>query len=330
MNFIIASVNPLVIVSALVAVVLSLLFGVVYINFLKKGTYSQYILDVAPENHAKKSGTPTTGGVFIVVATVLASIVALLMEQKLTTQASIILLTFVFYTFAGFKDDLQKIKNKQNKGLSAKGKLFLQVAIALLPALYVTVTGQTTVTVGSWGVNLGWFYPLFAVFVITGVSNAVNLTDGLDGLAASNVVVAMIACTIVSLISGNIDIAIISAATMGATLGFLYFNKYPAQVFMGDTGSLALGGMLGTLAVMGKFEMWLIIIGIVFLCETLSVILQVTSFKLTGKRIFKMSPIHHHFELCGWKETSIVLFFTLVTTIFCILAVILFLYMYAG
>ena len=320
----------LMLVSMLVALVLSLLFGVVYIKFLQKNFYNQYVLDVVPENHAKKNGTPTTGGVFIVVATVLASIVALLMEQKLTTQGSLILLTFVFYTFAGFKDDIQKIRNKQNQGLTAKGKLFLQVAIALLPALYVTVTDQTTLTFWHWSINLGLLYPFFAVFVITGVSNAVNLTDGLDGLAASNVVVAMFACAAISFIMGNTDIAIISMATAGATLGFLYFNKFPAKVFMGDTGSLALGGMLGTLAVMGKFELWLVIIGIVFFCETMSVILQVLSFKLTGKRIFKMSPIHHHFELCGWKETKIVKVFTAVTVICSLLAVLLFWKAYAG
>lgn len=320
----------LIIVAALVALVLSLLSGVVYIKFLEKKLYNQYIREGIPENHSKKLGTPTTGGVFIVVATIMASIVALLMEQKLTTAASIILLTFTFYTFAGFKDDIQKIKNKQNQGLTARGKLFLQVVIALLPALYVTLTNQTSITFLHWSLNLSYFYPLFAVFLITGVSNAVNLTDGLDGLAASNVVVAMIACALISTIMGNIDIAIIAAATAGATIGFLHFNKYPAKVFMGDTGSLALGGMLGTLAVMGKFELWLIIIGIVFLCETLSVILQVASFKLTGKRIFKMSPIHHHFELCGWKETKIVFVFTLVTTICCLLAVILFWKSYAS
>lgn len=320
----------LIIVAALVALVLSLLSGVIYIKFLEKKLYNQYIREGIPENHSKKVGTPTTGGVFIVVATIVAAIIALLMEQKLTTQASLILLTFAFYTFAGFKDDIQKIRNKQNQGLTAKGKLFLQVAIALLPALYVTLTHQTSIALGHWSINLGYFYPVFAVFLITGVSNAVNLTDGLDGLAASNVVIAMVACTVISMIMGNIDIAIISAATAGATLGFLYFNKYPAKVFMGDTGSLALGGMLGTLAVMGKFELWLVIIGMVFLCETLSVILQVASFKLTGKRIFKMSPIHHHFELSGWKETKIVLFFTSITTICCLLAVILFWKSYVG
>ena len=159
---------------------------------------------------------------------------------------------------------------------------------------------------------------------MTGVSNAVNLTDGLDGLASANTAVAMATCTVFCVMTGQNDLAIISAATMGAVIGFLHFNKYPAKVFMGDTGSLALGGLLATIAVMGKFELWILLIGFVFFCETMSVILQVTSYKLTGKRIFKMSPIHHHFELCGWSENKIVIVFSLVSLIFCSIAVWLF------
>ena len=193
--------------------------------------------------------------------------------------------------------------------------------------MFVTISGRTFLTFGEYTLNLGYFYPIFGILLITGVSNAVNLTDGLDGLAASNMVVSTAALAIINLIMGNIDIAIICASVTGACLGFLYFNKHPAKVFMGDTGSLALGGVLGTIAVMGKFELWLIPIGIIFLIETLSVMLQVTSYKLTGKRIFKMSPIHHHFELCGWKEVTIVKVFTLVNFIFCSGAVVLFWYL---
>ncbi len=311
-------------VSGLIAFVLSLLFGVAYIEFLKKKMFNQYILEDAPETHMKKSGTPTTGGVFIVTASVFASVIALFMAEKTSAGAFLLLITYVFYMFAGFQDDIQKIQNHQNKGLTPRGKLFLQIAISILPVLFVTISGRTFVTFGEYTLNLGWLYPLFGIFLITGVSNAVNLTDGLDGLAASNMVIALIALVLVNLIMGNIDIAIICAAIAGACLGFLYFNKYPAKVFMGDTGSLALGGVLGTIAVMGKFELWLIPIGIVFLCETLSVIMQVTSYKLTGKRIFKMSPVHHHFELCGWNEKKIVFVFSLVTFIFCTGAVLLF------
>ena len=311
-------------VAALIAFVLSLLLGVAYIDFLKKKTMSQYILDEAPDRHKEKSGTPTTGGFFIVLSSLIAAVVALFMAEKTSTGAFLLLITFVFYMFAGMQDDIQKIEKHQNKGLSARGKLFLQIAIAILPVLFVTISGRTFITFGDYTLNLGWFYPIFGIFVITGVSNAVNLTDGLDGLAASNMVISLMALVFINLIMGNLDLAIICAAIAGACLGFLYFNKYPAKVFMGDTGSLALGGVLGTTAVMGKFELWLIPIGIIFLCETLSVILQVTSYKLTGKRIFKMSPIHHHFELCGWGEKKIVFVFSLITFIFCAGAVLLF------
>ncbi len=308
----------------MVEIILSLLSGVVYIDFLKKKMYGQEIRDCAPETHAKKSGTPTTGGVFIVGSAVIGAVIALVMAQKLTTPACLLLMTFVFYMFAGLMDDILKIKGHHNEGLTPRAKLFLQIAIALLPALYMTVTDATYITFGTWKFELGWFYPLFAIFLIVGVSNAVNLTDGLDGLASANIAVSMGACTILAVFTGNIDIAIISAAIGGAVLGFLYFNKYPAKVFMGDTGSLALGGVLGALAVMGKFELWLIPIGFIYMCETLSVIIQVVSFKLTGNRVFKMTPIHHHFELSGWKETKVVAIFTLVTFLFSIGAVYLF------
>ena len=172
-----------------------------------------------------------------------------------------------------------------------------------------------------------WFYPLFAIFIIIGASNAFNLTDGLDGLASSCGIPSFLACAIISGISGYTAVSIISAATAGALVGFLKYNKSKAQVFMGDTGSLALGGLLGTLAVMGKFELLLILIGAVFICETLSVIIQVTSFKLTGKRVFKMAPIHHHFELLGWSENRIVITFAVVSTLFSVLSVLLF-YLY--
>ncbi len=317
----------LAIVAALIAFVLSLLLGVPYIDFLKKKMLGQYIREEAPESHAQKGGTPTTGGVFLVTAAIIASVVSLFMAEKTSTGAFLLLITFIFYMFAGFQDDSQKFAHHENKGLSARGKLILQVAIACLPVMFVTISGRTFLTFGEYTFNLGYFYPAFGIFLITGVSNAVNLTDGLDGLAASNMIVSTVALGLINLIMGNVDIAIICASVAGACLGFLYFNRHPAKVFMGDTGSLALGGVLGTIAVMGKFELWLIPIGIIFLLETLSVMLQVTSYKLTGKRIFKMSPIHHHFELCGWKEVTIVKVFTLVNFIFCTGAVLLFWYL---
>ena len=315
----------LTIVSMLISFVFALLSGVAYISFLNKKLYHQHILEEAPENHKKKAGTPTTGGVFLVVSTVFASILALIMAQTATERAFVALLTFVFFTFAGFLDDFQKISKKQNKGITPRTKLGLQIGISLLPVLYMLLHSDTSVNFFGYNFELGVLYAAFALFVIVGVSNAVNLTDGLDGLAASNSIVAFLACAFVCLATKNIDLAIISSATAGACLGFLYFNKYPAKVFMGDTGSLALGGLLATIALLGKFEIFLIFIGIIFMLETLSVMLQVTSFKLTGKRIFKMSPIHHHFELCGWSEVKIVIVFTLVTLISSLIGVKLFL-----
>lgn len=313
-------------VSFLLGMILCLLFGVPYIDFLKKKMIGQYVKDLAPETHAQKQGTPTTGGVFIIIAVIIASIITLMLAQRLTTDAFIILITLVFYTFAGFQDDYIKIKGKGNDGLTPRGKLLRQVAIALLPTLYVMMTNPygSYFSIGHLTFNLGWVYPLLSIFIITGSSNAYNLTDGLDGLASSSGIPAFAACSLIALFSGYTEVAIISAAAAGGLAGFLKYNKPKAQVFMGDTGSLAIGGLLGTLAVMGKFEFLLIFLAAVFVAETLSVIIQVTSFKTTGKRVFKMAPVHHHFELCGWSEKKIVIAFALVSFIFSALALGLF------
>lgn len=310
-------------IAFLLGMILCMLFGVPYIDMLRKRMIGQYIKDVAPESHAQKQGTPTTGGVFIIAAVVLAAVTTLLLAQKMTTIALITIMTLIFYTFAGFQDDYIKIKNKGNDGLTARGKLFRQIAIALLPTLFLIITNPNacTFSVGSFVLDLKWFYPFFAVFIITGASNAYNLTDGLDGLAAGCGIPAFIACALISLSLGEVELAIISAAVAGGLLGFLKFNKPKAEVFMGDTGSLAIGGLLGTLAVLGKFEFLLIFIGGVFVMETLSVIIQVTSFKTTGKRVFKMAPIHHHFEKLGWNEKKVVLVFSLVSLILSVISV---------
>jgi phospho-N-acetylmuramoyl-pentapeptide-transferase len=313
-------------IAFLLGMILCMLFGVPYIDMLKKKMIGQYVKELAPESHAKKQGTPTTGGVFIIVAVIIASVIALSLAQKLTTVALIVLMTLAFYTFAGFQDDYIKIKGKGNDGLTPRGKLFRQIAIALLPTLYLIISDSnaTIFSIGSLAIDLKWLYPFFAIFVITGASNAYNLTDGLDGLAAGCGVPAFLACAFISFSMGEIQLAIISATVAGSLLGFLKFNKPKAEVFMGDTGSLAIGGLLGTLAVLGKFEFLLIFIGGVFVMETLSVIIQVTSFKTTGKRVFKMAPIHHHFELLGWSEKKVVAVFSLVSLILSIFAIVLF------
>jgi phospho-N-acetylmuramoyl-pentapeptide-transferase len=306
----------LIYVSALISLLLTLIAGVPYLEFLKKNLYGQFIREDGPSSHAKKAGTPTTGGLIIVVPAIIGGILALIMDQKTSYDTLIVLSTFALLTFVGLKDDLDKIARKQNKGLGAKNKLLLQILIALIPALYVTFKGDTSVTYLG---NLGFFYPIFAILVIIGSSNAVNLTDGLDGLASGTMFIALTAITYFFINTGEPDLAIVSAAIAGSCLGFLYYNRNPARIFMGDTGSLALGGVLGTLAVVGKLELLLLVIGGVFVIETLSVIMQVISFKTTGKRIFKMSPIHHHFELSGWSEKRVVLTFWFAGLIFALI-----------
>ena len=312
-------------VAFILGLILCLLFGVPYIDFLQKKSIGQYVLDLAPEAHKQKQGTPTTGGVFIVTAIILSSIVVLALAQKLDTIGFILLITLFFYTLAGFQDDYLKLKGKENQGLTPRGKFIRQIVIALLPAIFVPLCGEqfTRISFAYHYIDLMWFYPFFAVFVIIGSSNAFNLTDGLDGLATSCGIPVFLACACVAGINGYMEVAIVSAATSGALCGFLKYNKPKAQVFMGDTGSLALGGLLGTLAVVGKFELLLVIMAMIFIIETLSVIIQVTSFKLTGKRVFKMAPIHHHFEMLGWSEKKIVIVFSLFSTVCSILSIII-------
>ncbi len=311
-------------VAFLLSMIFCLLLGVPYIDFLKKKTIGQYILDVAPEAHAKKAGTPTTGGVFIIISIIVSTVITLLMAEKMDNSALIILITLLFMALAGFQDDYLKIKGHENKGLSPRGKLIRQILIALIPTFYAMQTYGTVLTLGSKSFDIGIFYPILLVFIITGASNAYNLTDGLDGLAASVGIPAFLACGVISYMGGHNVVAICCAATIGASLGFLKYNKPKAQVFMGDTGSLALGGLLGTLAIVGRCELLLAIFAGVIVAETLSVILQVTSYKLTGKRIFKMSPIHHHFELSGHTESKIVIEFTIASLICSLIAIALY------
>lgn len=315
----------LIYVAALTALLLTLLAGVPYLDFLRKKLYGQFIREEGPASHAQKSGTPTTGGIIIVIPAIIASVVTLTMNRIFNADSVIVLIAFLLFMLLGFNDDYKKITKHQNKGLSARRKLILQALIALIPAFYITFHGNTSVSLfGLAKINIGYFYPLWAIFVIVATSNAVNLTDGLDGLASGTMFIALIACTFISSGLGRNDLAIICMAGAGSCLGFLYYNYNPAKMFMGDTGSIALGGLLGTLGIIGRFELWLLIIGIIFIAETLSVIIQVISFKTTGKRVFKMSPLHHHFELCGWSEKKVVHTFWAVGFIFAVISIILF------
>jgi len=318
----------LIFVAGLIAMLLALILGVPYLEFLKKKMLRQYIRDDVANLHAQKAGTPTMGGLLIVGTAVVAAILSLFMESAFSTILVISLITIILYCYTGYQDDIKKIHKKQNEGLSARGKLILQIAVALLPALYTQFILHTTVIniFNVWEVDIGWLYPFFTIFVIIGSSNAVNLTDGLDGLAGGCSFLAFSTLAALCQINSYTGLAIVSAAIAGSCLGFLYFNKFPAKIFMGDTGSLALGGALGMIAILSRNEFWLLFLGIIFIIETLSVIIQVTSFKTTGKRVFKMSPIHHHFELCGWKEQKIVYTFWGITLLFCILAVLIRLY----
>lgn len=314
----------LVIVAFLIALCLSLILGVPYLEYLKKNFYGQYIREEGPESHAQKSGTPTMGGVVLFLSAIAASTLALVMYHTTCIEAIIVLLSTLVFMFAGFIDDYKKVTKKQNKGLSAKNKILLQLVGASIPIIYLALTQSVYVNFFDIaGFNLGYFYLAWAAFIIIGASNAINLTDGLDGLATSTSAISFLTLTIILAYSGFTSLAIIAASIAGACLGFLYFNKYPAKIFMGDTGSLALGGALGSIAVLSKQELWLLLIAIVFIIETLSVIIQVTSFKTTGKRVFKMAPIHHHFELLGWKETKVTKVFATFGLLFCIIALVL-------
>ncbi len=304
-------------VAGLIALLLTLILGKPYIDLLKKYFAGQYIYEKAPENHSQKAGTPTMGGLLIVDCAIVAMILSFVMMQKISLDSLVAIIVFVLYAVIGFMDDYKKNKKQQNKGLTPRGKMLLQIVVASIPAAYMLQGGETSIL----GYDFGLWYALIAIFIIVGSSNAVNLTDGLDGLASGLSLFSFLACAVIFAMMGQIELAVISAAVASACGGFLYYNSNPAQVFMGDTGSLALGGLLGTLAVLGKFELLLIPLAIVFIIETLSVIIQVISFKSTGKRVFKMAPLHHHFELLGWNEVKVVKTFWLVGGFFALLAV---------
>lgn len=301
-----------VILAAVIAAGFVLLTGPFFIPELHKLKFGQSIREEGPKSHQAKSGTPTMGGIMIILSITLATAIA----APLTAEVLLALFIMLGHFVLGFLDDYIKVVKKRNLGLRAKQKLLGQIFIAIVTmAIGTRVLGIDTtvwVPVLDTSIDIGWGYYALVLFVLVGTSNAVNLTDGLDGLASGTVAIAAAAYAVVAVLTGHENLAYFCVAIVGACLGFLRFNMHPAKVFMGDTGSLALGGALAAVGILTHTEVLLAIIGFVFVCEALSVIIQVISFQTTGKRIFRMSPIHHHFELGGWKETKVVTVFYMV------------------
>lgn len=289
------------ILAAVIAAAVVLISGPFLIPKLHQLKFGQSIREEGPKSHQAKSGTPTMGGMMIILGLVVGTLVAGQWSVELGLALFIVLGHFVI----GFVDDYIKVVRKHNLGLKAKQKLLGQIIMAAMVAYFGNLPTDLWVPfVGN--VELGSFFYVLLFFVLVGTTNAVNLTDGLDGLAAGTVSVASLCFMVVCLILGNYNLAIFCAATVGACLAFLKFNYNPAKIFMGDTGSLALGGAIASMGILTHTELLLVVIGFIFVMEAMSVIIQVISFKTTGKRVFLMSPIHHHFELKGWKETKVV------------------------
>ncbi|MCX7780024.1 MAG: phospho-N-acetylmuramoyl-pentapeptide-transferase [Negativicutes bacterium] len=299
------------VMAAAVAFTVSLAAGPLFIPLLRRLKFGQSIREEGPERHYVKAGTPTMGGVIFL----LGLLVAALLFAGSSAEVWLALFVTVGHGLIGFLDDFIKVVLKRSLGLKARqklaGQIVMAVALAYIGAVYFGRGTDLWIPLLGINVDFGALYYVLIFFVLVGTTNAVNLTDGLDGLAAGTTVVAALAYTAICLSFGKHDLAVFSVALAGACLGFLRYNAHPAKVFMGDTGSLALGGALASVAVLTKTELLLISVGGVYVVEALSVIIQVISFKLTGKRVFRMSPIHHHFELGGWSETKVVTVFWL-------------------
>lgn len=299
--------------------VIALLLGPVIIPILRKVKAGQSIREEGPKSHQVKSGTPTMGGFIMIIAIVITSLTA----GRTNTDMMILIMSLLIFSAIGFIDDFIKVVLKRNLGLRAWQKFTLQVVTAAGIAVYQAKISSygTSLYVPFWDnyLNLGIFYVPFIVFVVVAMSNSVNLTDGLDGLAAGVSLFVALFFGIVAVNLGFGSVSVFSGAVVGACLGFLRYNFKPAKIFMGDMGALGLGGALAAAAILTNMTLLLPIVGAVFVCETLSVILQVASFKTRRKRIFKMSPLHHHFELSGWPEVRIVLTFWGITLLVCLI-----------
>lgn len=308
-----------------ISFIISVILGPIVIPLLRRFKFGQSIREEGPKSHMKKAGTPTMGGVIFLLSIIATTVMMSLVKGDFTSQTIILVLVLIGFGVVGFLDDGLKIIFKRNLGLTSLQKLIAQIVISIAAYFLLKLgTFHNTVQIPftDFAIHLGLAYVLFLVFWLVGFSNAVNLTDGLDGLVSGTASIAFAAYGVLALLNDQMDVAIFAFAVVGALLGFLIFNANPAKVFMGDTGSLALGGALAMLSILVGQELLLLLIGIIFVVETLSVIMQVASFKLTGKRIFKMSPLHHHFELSGWSEWRIVLTFWLTALVAALIAVV--------
>ncbi|SFA75500.1 MULTISPECIES: phospho-N-acetylmuramoyl-pentapeptide-transferase [unclassified Bacillus (in: firmicutes)] len=303
---------------------ITVLLSPIFIPFLRRLKFGQSIREEGPQSHQKKTGTPTMGGLMILFSIIITALVMVGKFAEPTVKTYLLLLVTLGFGLLGFLDDFIKVVMKRNLGLTSKQKLLGQIIIsAIFYFVYKHNEFSTEVSVPltDYSIDLGWSYALFIIFWLVGFSNAVNLTDGLDGLLSGTAAIAFGAFAVLAWNQSQFEIAIFSVAVVGAVLGFLVFNAHPAKVFMGDTGSLALGGAIATVAILTKLEILLIIIGGVFVIETLSVIIQVAFFKSTGRRIFRMSPLHHHYELIGWSEWRVVVTFWSVGLLLAVLGI---------
>jgi phospho-N-acetylmuramoyl-pentapeptide-transferase len=313
-----------VVLAAAIAFLVTVALGATYIEFLQTRKFGQFVREDGPETHLIKAGTPTMGGVVMLLGLVAALVVVA--RLNVATLATLLIVSAV--AGIGLYDDWQKISKKGSEGLSVRYKfLLLTLAVVMADVLALRYVGVTqTIVVPGFDRNLALgpgvvgiaLFSLFLLLVIVGTTNAVNLTDGLDGLAAGAGAIALVVYTAIAFLERQYDVAIICGAMVGAIVGFLWYNAHPAEVFMGDTGSLAIGGVLAAAAVLTKTELLLPVVGGLFVVEALSVIVQYAVFRLTGRkrRVFKMAPIHHHFEMVGWQENKVVVRFWIVQAAF--------------
>lgn len=315
--------SSIIIYYVLIAFFISLIGGPIVLPILHRLKFGQNIREEGPKSHQKKSGTPTMGGIIFISATIITMVIIISTSSRNYSDESMVALyAMCGFGFIGLLDDSLKIIKKNNLGLRAYQKMILLLVLSLAFAIYGKNNMGTKIIIPFTGniIDLGIWYIPFIVFYFACTTNAVNLTDGLDGLATTITILVMTFFALVSYAMWHYHLALFSAVLCGALLGFLRYNSYKASVFMGDTGSLALGGAVAAVAMILKLPLLIIIVGGIYVVETLSVIIQVISFKLTGKRVFKMAPIHHHFELLGWHETKVVSVFSIITVILCLLA----------